>query len=57
VLNELAASAGMSARGVHRVVRVARTVADLEDCEHVSERHVLAAAGLREPDAPWMRAA
>jgi magnesium chelatase family protein len=56
-LNDLAARAGMSARGVHRVVRVARTVADLEDCDHVGERHVLSAASLREPDAPWMRAA
>jgi magnesium chelatase family protein len=41
---------GLSARGVHRVMRVARTVADLEDSEIVGEDHVLRAAELRVPD-------
>ncbi len=57
LLDELAAAAGMSARGVHRVVRVARSIADLEDRARVLERDVLAAVQLRQPDMRWPRAA
>jgi magnesium chelatase family protein len=57
LLDDLARAAGMSARGVHRVVRVARSIADLDGRERVEERDVLSAATLREPDAPWTRAA
>jgi magnesium chelatase family protein len=41
----------LSARGRHRVVRVARTIADLEGHERVSHRDLLTALGLRQqPD-------
>jgi len=30
----------LSARGFHRVLRVARTIADLEECETVADRHI-----------------
>ncbi|HVM30536.1 MAG TPA: YifB family Mg chelatase-like AAA ATPase [Candidatus Limnocylindrales bacterium] len=48
-LVDLAEVGGMSARGIHRVMRVARTIADLADRASVSESDVLAAAALREP--------
>jgi magnesium chelatase family protein len=37
----------LSARGLHRVRRVARTVADLDDCEMVEDHHVALALQLR----------
>ena len=41
----------LSARGRHRVLRVARTIADLEDHERVTHDDVLTALGLRQrPD-------
>jgi len=39
----------LSARGEHRALRVARTIADLNGCERVSPAHVGAALALR-PD-------
>lgn len=42
----------LSARGQHRAVRVARTIADLEGAERVSRDHVLRALGLRQRAAP-----
>jgi magnesium chelatase family protein len=50
-LAELAAAGQLSARGVHRVLRVARTIADLDGAERVDEDAILAAAGLRDPAA------
>lgn len=38
---------GLSARGLHRIRRVARTIADLEDSDGVDEGHVCAALELR----------
>jgi predicted ATPase with chaperone activity len=38
----------LSARGRHRVVRVARTIADLEHAERVTRDHVLGALALRQ---------
>ena len=37
----------MSARGAHRLIRVARTIADLAAAGEVTERHVRAAFGFR----------
>lgn len=37
----------LSARAHHRVMKVARTIADLDECARVSARHVLEALGLR----------
>lgn len=41
---------GLSARGVHRVMRVARTVADLAGADWVDEEHVVLAASFRAVD-------
>jgi magnesium chelatase family protein len=38
---------GLSARGYHRVMRVARTIADLEGDPHVLRHHIAEAAGFR----------
>ena len=38
----------LSARGRHRVLRVAQTIADLELRERVSREHVLTALALRQ---------
>lgn len=38
---------GLSGRGYHRVLRVARTIADLENCEHISTHHLLEAIAYR----------
>jgi magnesium chelatase family protein len=40
----------LSARAYHRVLRVARTVADLADCDMVSDEHVAEAVALRQLD-------
>lgn len=46
---DLATGAVLSARGVHRLMRVARTIADLGARASVAEEDVLAAASLRDP--------
>jgi magnesium chelatase family protein len=47
----------LSARGLHRVLRVARTVADLQGEEKVSDAHLQAALAMRgvDPDRPERR--
>jgi len=40
----------LSARGYHRVLRVARTIADLAGCERVEAAHVAEAVSLRQLD-------
>jgi predicted ATPase with chaperone activity len=52
VLTELSAFNHLSARQVHRLLRVARTVADLAGRAAVSEHDVLATAMLRDPARP-----
>jgi magnesium chelatase family protein len=47
MLAKLAERFGLSARGYHRVLRVARTIADLEGAEAVALRHVAEAASFR----------
>ncbi|MCB1775320.1 MAG: YifB family Mg chelatase-like AAA ATPase, partial [Gammaproteobacteria bacterium] len=41
---------GLSARAFHRVLRVARTVADLDASDGITEQHVTEAVGLRRLD-------
>jgi magnesium chelatase family protein len=48
-LAEIAEARGLSARGVHRVLRVALSVADLGNSDVVDEATILAAADLRDP--------
>jgi magnesium chelatase family protein len=52
VLEEWSAMHHLSARSVHRLLRVARTIADLDGRAAVSERDVLAAGSLRDPAGP-----
>jgi magnesium chelatase family protein len=47
VLEERLRRGDLTARGYHRVRRVARTVADLRGDDEVNEDHVVAAIGLR----------
>jgi magnesium chelatase family protein len=55
-LTELATARAMTARGVHRALRVARTIADLADRERVRSEDITAAVGLREDAAVRMAA-
>ena len=62
VLGRAYAGGTLSARGRHRVLRVARTLADLEGRERVLVEDVLTALGLRqrssgETEGEWARAA
>jgi magnesium chelatase family protein len=49
-LERWAEQRGLTARGFHRAWRVARTTADLESADTISERHVLEALGYRLND-------
>jgi magnesium chelatase family protein len=48
-LNEIAGTNHLSARSVHRLIRVARTIADLEQRDEIAAENVFAAANLRDP--------
>ena len=48
-LAELAEAGALSARNVHRLLRVARTIADLAGASRVDEAAILAAGALRDP--------
>lgn len=50
-LERWAEQKGLTARGFHRAWRVARTAADLEGAEVISDRHILEALGYRLHDA------
>ena len=41
---------GLSARALHRILRVARTLADLEGCEELQQNHLVEALGYRQLD-------
>lgn len=47
LINRVAERFGLSARGYHRVLRVARTIADLDHCENVRRPHVAEAVSYR----------
>jgi len=46
----------LSARGYHRVLRVARTLADLDGSANVERRHIAEALSYRQLAAPLERA-
>lgn len=41
---------GLSARALHRILRVARTLADLEGCDELRQSHLVEALGYRQLD-------
>lgn len=47
ILSRAAERLRLSPRGYHRVLKVARTIADLAESEHIHETHVLEALGYR----------
>ncbi|KAA9010462.1 YifB family Mg chelatase-like AAA ATPase [Histidinibacterium aquaticum] len=47
LLNQVAERFGLSARGYHRVLRVARTIADLEGAGNVARTHIAEAVSFR----------
>lgn len=46
-LNSVAEKMKLSARGYHRVIRVARTIADLSGSDSIKKQHIMEAAGYR----------
>ena len=47
LLNDSAEKLALSARAYHRVIKIARTIADLENSENIEERHILEAIQYR----------
>ncbi len=47
LLNESAKNLGMSPRAYHKIIKVARTIADLEKSEEISKNHILEALQYR----------
>ncbi len=50
LLQQAATRLGLSARAQHRILRVARTIADLADAERIAVSHVAEAVGYRRMD-------
>ena len=57
LLREAAETLGLTARGFHRVLRVARTLADLDGSEAVTRIHIAEAVGLRAAGSVLLAAA
>ena len=49
LLERAAEKMALSPRGVHRVLKVARTLADLDTLEHITEAHLAEAIAYRSP--------
>lgn len=47
LLDDSTESLGLSARAYHRVIKIARTIADLENSPNVEENHILEAIQYR----------
>jgi len=57
LLRDAADHMNLSARGYHRVLKVARTVADLDGSEGVLRRHIAEALSYRQRPASFSAAA
>jgi len=54
VLNKAMDKYGLSARAYDRILKLSRTIADLEGVEHITSKHVLEAITYRNLDkAGW----
>jgi magnesium chelatase family protein len=53
LLNTAIGRLGLSARAFHRILRVARTIADLDDAARIGETHLVEAIGYRRLDRAW----
>jgi magnesium chelatase family protein len=49
LLQQAAEKLMLSARGYHRIIRVARTIADMAESEHISKIHISEALSFRNP--------
>ena len=47
ILNQAASKLNLSARAYHRVLKLARTIADLDDSEKIDSKHILEAIQYR----------
>ena len=47
ILNNAASKLNLSPRAYHRVIKLSRTIADIEDCEEVAQEHILEALQYR----------
>jgi magnesium chelatase family protein len=47
LLEQAAEANGLSARGYHRTLRLARTIADLDDSQNIGVLHIAEALSLR----------
>lgn len=50
ILRDFFESGGLSVRAYHRIIRVARTIADLEDCDRIQEEHIYQAYTYRQAE-------
>ena len=56
LLKQAFQSYGISARGYHRIIKVARTIADIEECEVIQTEHISEAICYRSLDKNlWMK--
>ena len=54
LMENLISNLGLSARAFSRVVKLSRTIADIEQCEQIMPKHIMEAAGYRFLDkADW----